>query len=85
MEQIRDRDTISATAIAYAQSGGTCAWPPCANGYQALNRIYCPSPRRLLGDQRSRENTSMSQRLFTCRTMGVPAVEVMLNTRRVSG
>jgi twitching motility protein PilU len=87
--EIRDRETMSA-ALAYAQSGQLCLSTLHANNsYQALHRILSFYPLEthpmLLGDLAASLRCIVSQRLV--RTVGgqrVPAVEVLLNTGRVS-
>ena len=87
--EIRDRETMSA-AIAYAQSGHLClATLHGNNSYHALNRIlsFYPVEVRptMLGDLASALKAVVSQRLVRKTDGGrVPAVEVMLNTKRVS-
>ena len=87
--EIRDRETMSA-AIAYAQSGHLClATMHANNSYQALNRIlsFYPVEVRptMLGDLAAALNAVVSQRLLRTNTSTrTPAVEVMLNTKRVS-
>lgn len=87
--EIRDRATMS-EAMAYAQSGHLClATLHGNNSYQALNRIlsFYPAEARsnMLGDLSSSLKAVISQRLVRTLDGGrVPAVEVLLNTQRVS-
>jgi len=87
--EIRDRATMSA-ALAYAQSGHLClATLHANNSYQALNRILSFYPvevrSAMLGDLAAALRAIVSQRLLRNTTGGrTPAVEVMLNTQRVS-
>ncbi|MDH5859231.1 PilT/PilU family type 4a pilus ATPase [Lampropedia aestuarii] len=87
--EIRDRETMSA-ALAYAQSGHLCISTLHANNsYHALNRIlsFYPVEVRptMLGDLAATLKAIISQRLL--RGMDgerIPAVEVLLNTKRIS-
>lgn len=87
--EIRDPATMSA-ALAYAQSGHLClATLHANNSYQALNRIlsFYPAEVRptMLGDLAAALRAIVSQRLLRNTSGGrTPAVEVMLNTQRVS-
>ncbi len=87
--EIRDPATMSA-ALAYAQSGHLCLATLHANtSYQALNRILSFYPEEvrptMLGDLSAALRAIVSQRLLRTTTGGrTPAVEVMLNTQRVS-
>jgi twitching motility protein PilU len=87
--EIRDRETMSA-ALAYAQAGQLCLSTLHANNsYQALHRIlsFYPLEMRamLLGDLASSLRCIVSQRLVhTVDGKRTPAVEVLLNTSRVS-
>ena len=88
--EIRDRETMSA-AIAYSQSGHlVLATLHANNSYQALNRIlnFYPVEVRptMLNDLASALKAIVSQRLLrTLDGRRALAVEVMINTRLISG
>ena len=87
--EIRDRETMTA-AISYALSGHLVLSTLLANNrYHALGRIlsfYTPEARpALLADLAAGLKSVVSQRLVRATAGGrIPAVEVMLNTKRVS-
>jgi len=87
--EIRDRETMTA-AISYALSGHLVLSTLHANNsYHALGRIlsfYTPEARpALLADLAAGLKAVVSQRLVRATAGGrIPAVEVMLNTKRIS-
>ncbi|HRH81043.1 MAG TPA: PilT/PilU family type 4a pilus ATPase [Thiobacillaceae bacterium] len=87
--EIRDRDTMD-YAIAFAETGHLClATLHANNSNQALDRIinFFPADRRqqILMDLSLNLKATVSQRLIPSSQGGrVPAVEVLLNTPRVS-
>jgi twitching motility protein PilU len=88
--EIRDQETMTA-AMSYAQSGHLCISTMHANNsYHALGRILSMYPLEtrgaLLTDLSSSLKAIVSQRLVRTKKAGrVAAVEVLLNTKHISG